>query len=76
MVKTKDWQEIVNRCNQECQECMDDYRKAGVDFSYGACHVCQTGQELHYALMMVSDAEKAWGAKDWNSSKLKEFYHG
>lgn len=76
MLKQPNYQQIVDECNAECQQCMMDYEKAGVSFNQSACRQCPNGRKLHEALMKISDGEKKWGEQDWNSAKLKKFYQG
>ncbi len=76
MLEQKDYQKIVDECNEECARCIDDYLKSGIDFQQGSCRYCPTGARLHEALLKVSKAEKKWGDQDWNSSQLKQFYNG
>ena len=76
MTDYEKYQNIVDECREECNRCLEDYRKARIDFSPSACHYCKTGNELHSALMKISDAERKWGNLDWNSSRLQNYYHG
>lgn len=76
MSQHPNYQQIVDKCNAECQQCMKDYERANIAFSQSACRQCPNGQMLHEALMQISDAEKAWGRQDWNSAQLKKFYKG
>lgn len=70
----QDYQTIIDECNEECLCCIADYEKEGLPFNANACRYCPTGFKLHEASLKVSDAEREWGAQDWNSSRLKKYY--
>ena len=60
----------------QCRQCMDAFAKEQIPFHPRMCDTCQHGYKLHKREMETSKAEAKWGRCDWNSSKLKEFYHG
>ena len=45
MTDYEKYQNIVDECREECNRCLEDYRKAKIDFSPSACHYCKTGNE-------------------------------
>ena len=60
----------------QCRDCMDAFEKDQIPFNPRMCNTCQHGRKLHELEMKQSEAERKWGRCDWNSSKLKGFYHG
>lgn len=70
------YEQIIKECNDECKRCREDYEKAGIEFRTSMCTYCKNGQKLHEAEMATSKAEREWGKQDWNSSQLKDYYHG
>ena len=70
------YQQIIDDCNEECRRCRADYEKAEIDFDHHVCTMCKNGQKLHETLIKANPGEKAWGDQDWNSFRLKGFYHG
>lgn len=76
MKTLQDYQTIIEECNEECLRCRADYAKEGLIFAASACRYCSNGSKLHETYLKVSEAEKKWGAQDWNSSRLKKYYLG
>ncbi len=69
-------EQIIEKCNEECRRCQEDFQKSGIEFRSSMCRFCPTGQKLHEALKKTNSAEKQWDNIDWNSSKWKDFYQG
>lgn len=66
----------VERLNEKCMSCQEEFLKEGFSFSPAMCRYCQTGAKLHELLEQSSNAEAKWGKLDWNSSKYGEYYKG
>jgi hypothetical protein len=69
-------EKIIEECNEECRLCQRDFQRSEIEFSPTMCKFCPTGQKLHEILKKVTPTEKKWDNLDWNSSQLKDFYHG
>lgn len=63
----------LEKLNNECMRCQDEARKKFQPLNPSACRFCPIGQRVH-ELEVKSSSQ--WNEVDWNSSKVKPYYHG
>ena len=63
----------LEKLNEQCMRCQEEAQKNFQTLNTSACRFCPIGQKVH-KLEVKSSSQ--WNEVDWNSSKVKPYYHG